>query len=108
MADKILVSTTEMQATINRYNNAKESVNDAFNHMQSAMDHLDNCWKGPAWAAMMAKWYVINGNIRRSDTAIEMAINGLNSTINTMVNAETTNTNTAKNLEVGSDSTVYV
>ncbi|MBQ4089715.1 MAG: WXG100 family type VII secretion target [Clostridia bacterium] len=108
MADIIKVSASEMQATVTKYTNARANMDDAFSAMEQAMNHLDNCWKGPAWAAMMAKWYVINGNIRRSDTAIEMAINGLNNTINTMVNAETTNTNTAKNLEVGSDSTVYV
>ena len=108
MADIIKVSASEMQATVTKYTNARASMDDAFSAMEQAMNHLDNCWKGPAWAAMMGKWHVINSNIRRSDNAIEQAINGLNNTINTMVNAETTNTNAAKNLETGTDATIYV
>lgn len=108
MADIIKVSASEMQAAVNIYTNARQGMDDAFGAMEQAMSHLDNCWKGPAWAAMMAKWHTINANIRRSDAAIEQAITGLNNTINTMVNAETTNTNTMKNLETGTDSTIYV
>lgn len=108
MADIIKVSASEMQAAVNIYTTARQSMDDAFGAMEQAMDHLDNCWKGPAWAAIMAKWHTINANIRRSDAAIEQTIAGLNNTISTMTNAETTNTNTAKNLEIGADSTIYV
>lgn len=108
MADIIKVSASEMQAAVTKYTNARSTMDDAFGAMEQAMNHLDNCWRGPAWAAMMSKWHVINANIRRSDAAIERTINGLNNTINTMVNAENTNTNAAKNLETGTDSTIYV
>lgn len=105
--DRIIVSTAEMQAAINRYNGARESVNDAFSHMQSAMDHLDNCWKGPAWAAYVAKWQVIYGNISRTDAAIEKAITGLQNTIQQMDAAtENIDSNTSK-LQEGSDAKAF-
>lgn len=107
MADKILVSTTEMQATINRYNNAKQSVEEAFSHMQSAMDHLDNCWKGPGWAAFMAKWQLIYANISRTEQALEKAVTGLQNTISTMDEAEANVDSNTNALEIGKAADIF-
>lgn len=105
--DRILVSPEEMMATIQRYNSARDTMNDAFSSMQAAMDHLDNCWKGPAWAAYMAKWSEIYGNIRRSDAAMEKAINGLTNTVREMEATETSVGSSADALEVGSQAPIF-
>lgn len=105
--DRILVSPEEMMATIQRYNGARNTMNDAFSSMQAAMDHLDNCWKGPAWAAYMAKWGVIYGNIRRSDTAMEHAITGLTNTVNEMMTAEDNVGSSADALDVGTQAPIF-
>lgn len=105
--DRILVSPDEMRATIQTYNSARDTMNDAFSSMQAAMDHLDNCWKGPAWVAYMAKWTEIYGNIRRSDAAMEKAITGLTNTINEMEQTETNVGKTADALSEGTEETYF-
>lgn len=108
MADKILVSTQEMEATVNRYNDSRETMDEARDAMDRALRHLNNCWKGPAWAAMMVKWTEINGNIRKSDMAIARSIEGLKATIATYEQTESEVTSKANALEIGKDSTTYV
>lgn len=108
MADKILVSVPEMEATVNRYTDARSTMDEARQAIDKALDHLNNCWKGPAWAAMMATWAVINGNIKGSDMAIARSIDGLKATIATYTQHETDITSKANALEVGKDSTTYV
>lgn len=105
--DRILVSTAEMQATIQRYNSARDTMNDAFSAMEQAMDHLDNCWKGPAWAAYLAKWNIIYANIRRSDEAMQKAIEGLNNTINEMEQGEGNVGTAASNLDTGTAAPIF-
>lgn len=105
--DRILVSTSEMQATIQRYNSARDTMNNAFSAMEQAMDHLDNCWKGPAWAAYLAKWHVIYANIRRSDEAMQKAIEGLTNTVNTMEQGEGQVGSAATSLETGTQPPIF-
>lgn len=108
MADKILVSTAEMNATIARYQQAQNTMLDAQKSMDSAMRHLESCWKGPAWLAMIAKWTEIEGNIAKSQIAINRSIVGLKNTITEYDAAEDANKGTASGLEVGTASPVYV
>ncbi|MGN0802978.1 MAG: WXG100 family type VII secretion target [Candidatus Faecivicinus sp.] len=105
--DRILVQPEEMLATIQRYNSARDTMNGALQSMQQAMDHLDNCWKGPAWAAYMAKWSTIYGNIKRSDEAMEKAITGLTNTVNEMTNTETNVGSAATALDVGTEAPIF-
>lgn len=108
MADKILVSASEMRATVNRYNDARDTMDNARNCMEQALDHLNNCWKGPAWAAMMAQWALLNANIKNSDMAMARSINALNKTIEEYTEVEEENTQKWNSQEVGQDSQVYV
>lgn len=105
--DRILVSTAEMQATIQKYNSAREVMNDAFSAMEQAMDHLDNCWKGPAWAAYLAKWNVIYANIKRSDEAMQKAITGLTNTVNEMEQSEGNVGTAASSLDTGTSAPIF-
>lgn len=105
--DRILVSTSEMMETIQKYNNARDVMNDAFSALQSAMDILDTCWKGPAWAAYLAKWLMIFANLKRSDEAMQKAITGLTNTIQIMDDA-TQNINTQTgSLETGNQAPIF-
>lgn len=47
MADRILVSTPEMEIAIQKYENARSELQDAYSKLDSAKSHLDNCYKGP-------------------------------------------------------------
>lgn len=108
MADKILVSTAEMSACVARYQQAQSTMMDAQNSMSAALRNLEACWKGPAWAVMMAKWTEIEGNIARSQLAIARTIRGLQNAIQEYDTTEDANKNTGSSLEVGSASTIYV
>lgn len=108
MADRIVVSTAEMSATISRYEQAQNTMMDAQKSMNSAMNNLNACWKGPAWAAMMAKWAEIEGNIAKSQLAINRTIVGLKNAIGIYDDTENANKNTASALEAGTASTTYV
>ncbi len=106
--DRILVSTSEMEATIQKYEDARSTIEDSFAKLESAKDHLDNCYKGPAWAALTAKWASIYLNLKTANRAIDAAVNGLRNTINTMEEKETANSSTNAALDVGNAPTVYL
>lgn len=108
MADKILVSTAEMRATIGRYNEAQRTMMDAQKSMGNALRNLDSCWKGPAWAAMMAKWANIEANILKSQEAVNRSVLALNNTISYYEDHETENKSTGANLDIGTASATYV
>lgn len=108
MADRILVSTAEMSATIGKYNDAQSTMMEAQKSMKAALDNLNGCWKGPAWAAMMAKWAQIEANIVKSEMAVNRSIVALQNTIMTYDEGENSNKATSSALDVGSQSNVYV
>jgi WXG100 family type VII secretion target len=108
MADRILVSTSEMNATVSRYQQAQETMLDAQNSMSSALRNLDGCWKGPAWAAMLAKWTEIEGNITKSQLVINRSIVGLQNAIMNYEETEEANKGTGSALSEGTASTIYV
>ncbi len=86
--DRILVSTSEMEATIQKYENARGTLEDAFSHLEAAKNHLDNCYKGPAYLALCAKWTSIYANVKTAERAIDAAVNGLRKTISQMDTTE--------------------
>lgn len=106
--DRILVSTSEMEATIQKYEDARSTIEDSFAKLESAKDHLDNCYKGPAWAALTAKWATIYLNLKTANRAIDAAVNGLRNTISIMEETESTNASTNSSLDVGTAPTVYL
>lgn len=108
MADKIKVSAEAMRATVGKYQDSRSSMEDARKKLDSALQSLNGCWKGPAWVTMMAKWTEINLNITNSELAIERSIEGLNNTIQLYDTAEEQNTSKAKSQEVGTANTVFV
>ena len=100
-ADRILVSTNEMNATISKYEQAHNEMAQAFQALEQAREHIDRCWDGPAKLAYLARWANTYTNIRRSDNAIESTIASLRNVIQTMDQAEETTGSKAASLDVG-------
>ena len=108
MADKIKVSTSEMFATITKYNSAQSEMNAAQKSMKAALDNLNGCWKGVAWAAMMAKWTQIEANILHSQEAVARSVMSLANSIGYYDTTENENKGIAQKQELGSASSIYV
>jgi WXG100 family type VII secretion target len=100
-ADRILVSTAEMNATIGKYEQAHNEMSQAFTALEQAREHIDRCWDGPAKLAYLARWANTYTNIRRSDNAIESTISSLRNVIQTMDSAEEETASKASSLDVG-------
>ena len=101
MADRLLVSTEQMEATVTKYNDARETREQAFTSMDNAWNKLCQVWDGTIKATFMAEWVVIMGNIRKSDRAMEKSINGMIKTHNLFSQNETELTSRANNLDEG-------
>ena len=101
MADRLLVSTEQMEATVTKYNDARETMEQAFTSMDNAWNKLCQVWDGTITATFMAEWVVIMGNIRKSDRAMEKSINGMIKTHNLFSQNETELTGRANNLDEG-------
>lgn len=106
--DRILVSTAEMEATIQKYENARSTLQDAFSSLEFAKDHLDNCYKGPAYMALCAKWANIFMNVKTAERAIDASVNGLRKTITDMDNAEGNVGSNFSSLESGRNAPTYL
>lgn len=109
MADHIKVSTEEIVAAINKYNEAQDKLEDAYDQIQAARDHLDNCYKGPAYVALRAKLANIYGNVKSADIAINETITALVKTNNLVLKTETQDNPSKINaLDEGRESPVYL
>jgi len=106
--DRVIVSVTEMEAAINKYENARSTLQDAFKRLDSAKDHLDRCYEGPAKMALSARWATINANVRSAENAIEESVQGLRNTISTMEDTESDIGSKVAALDVGTTAPVYL
>ena len=106
--DRILVSVSEMNAAIQRYENARNTLEGAFSKLESAKDHLDNCYKGPAYMALCAKWLSIYANVRTAENAINETVDGLRKTIDQMENTEKKVGSEAASLDTGKGAPTYL
>lgn len=108
MADKILVNTEEMLAAITKYENARSILDEAFTKLQGAKEHLDRCYAGPDYLALVAKYMDTYANIKTAENAVESAVQGLRKTIDTMETSENAIGGRAAALEAGSAPTVFM
>ena len=69
---------------------------------------MDNCYKGPAYVALSAKWVDIYMNVRTADNAIDASVNGLRQTISMMENKESGISSGYANLETGKNAPTYL
>lgn len=77
MADRILVSTEQITATVGKYEQELAHMEQALQAMDRAWDTLCNVWDGTIKATFMSEWVVIMGNIKKSTQAMNKSINGL-------------------------------
>lgn len=101
MADRLLVSTEVMQATVTKYNQAHQRMQEALKAMDNAWDQLNQVWDGTIKAAFMAQWVVIRGNIAKSNLAMEKSIRGLTGSIEKFQANEDERTQKAGSLNEG-------
>ena len=77
MAERILVSTEEIQATVGQYESARESKNASLSAMKSAVDALGSSWNGLASEAFAGVFSTLYSNLSASDMIMEDAITEL-------------------------------
>ena len=106
--DRILVSTSEMETAISKYEHARNTLQEAFSKLESAKDHLDNCYKGPAYLALSAKWHIQYANVKSAERAIDETVNGLRKTISEMTNTEKQVGSDAASLDTGRSAPTYL
>lgn len=99
--DHILVSTTEMSAAIQKYQNAQSTLQDSFTQLDKAKEHLDRCYKGEAYAILAAKFLSIYANCKTAEKGIEESITGLKTTIALMEASEDENSTSYSSLDTG-------
>ena len=109
MADRITVSTSEMNACVNRYNTALGTLEDAQKSMKTALWNLEGVsWKGLAWMAMRAKWEELELNIEKAHLAIRRTIMALGNASTSYDEGENENAAKSKGMDPGAASNIYV
>jgi WXG100 family type VII secretion target len=81
MADRIIISTEEMQAAVSAYEAQKQVKMDALSAMKSAVDNMDGSWDGPASEVFMAAFNSLYGKMLKTEEKMEDAIQELNGII---------------------------
>lgn len=101
MAERILVTTEELRQTAGEHVAAQAELQDAFSKLDSALNILESCWKGPAYLAMRAQWQVAYGNIKRANDKMQDAIDELNTVAGLFDDNESTVQSSFEALETG-------
>ena len=85
MADRIIISTEEMEAAVSAYEAQKM---DAIAAMKAAVDNMDGSWDGPASDVFMAAFNALYGKMMKTEERMEDAITELNNLIQTATAAD--------------------
>ena len=101
MAEKILVSTAEIQAGISHYESAKSVKLDAINAMKSAVQTLDSYWDGPASSVFIAAFNALYNNLMNSEVIMDDAITELRKVAELTEAADTNVNNVVSQLDPG-------
>ena len=104
MADRITISTEEMQTAVSAYETQKAVKMDAIAAMKAAVDAMDGSWDGPASEAFIAAFNSLYGKMMKTEEKMEDAIQELNQIINKSEAANTDVSNLAKAAEAMSAS----
>ena len=103
--DRILVSAEAMQEAIQKYQSARDTLQDSFKQLENAKEHIDRVYNGAAYVALAAKWVTIYANARTAENGIDESVKGLQATITTMNQAESDVGSKFTSLETGSKPT---
>ena len=101
-ADRIMVSTDEMEDCIQKYQAERQKLVEALETVNEAAKELEEIWVGPACLAYMARLAEARKNITQAEQKIDDAVEELRFTIKRMKEAESNNIRAASSLSVGS------
>lgn len=79
--DRILSSTEAFEAAVAQFNNAKQSLQNAYLQMTSAVFSLDSSWNGEASEAFKENYGKLETNLKTSDGTIDKAIKDIQAVI---------------------------
>lgn len=99
--DRILVSTEAMEQAINKYQNARNELQEAYENIDNAKKHLDSCYKGPAYVVLSAKLTEIYLNVKTAEIGLDESIRGLRQNIAAWSSAENASTQTSNSRDEG-------
>ena len=77
MADKLLVSTDELNTGVQNYRQAKSDVMDSLSGMKNAISALDGDWLGSASGACVSAFDGLYAAIMRTEDLMEEAVREL-------------------------------
>jgi WXG100 family type VII secretion target len=101
MAERITVSTEEMQATLSTYSTQKGAQATAFTSMNTAVNALDSVWQGDASNTFKQQFQKFYNNIRLSEEKMQDAVDELRKTSDAFTEAENANKTTFAGLDTG-------
>jgi len=101
MAERILVSTEDMLATLSTYSSQKNAQSVAFNKMNSAVNSLQGMWEGEAANTFKQQFQKFFANIRLSEDKMQDAVDELRKSSEFFTEAEKTTGTAAGALDVG-------
>ena len=101
MAEKITVSTEEMQQTLSVYSAQKGMQSAAFNNMKSAVTTLSSTWEGEAYNAFRQQFEMFYKNIQQSEEKMQDAVDELRKTSDLFLETENKAKTDAGGLDVG-------
>lgn len=104
MADQIRVESSELEACVAAYKTSLNTLEDAVNTYERALDALRNDWTGRAFAAMSAKVLSLVLQIRNSFQRVNDAMEELNFTKDLFEQNETGIKTNINSLEEGTKS----
>lgn len=88
MAERILVSTEEIQTAISQYNAARDTKMSAIEAMNSAVSALDGTWDGMASEAFFGAFRALYSNLQDSDRVMQDAVTELTNVATSAQQAE--------------------
>ena len=101
MAERITVTTEEMQATLNTYTTQKGAQSTAFNNMQSTVNSLAGIWDGEASNTFKQQFQKFYNNIRQSEEKMQDAVDELRKSAELFDSAENANKTDFSGLDTG-------
>lgn len=104
MADRIIVSSEEIQQCISKYRSALDVVKDAYSLYTKSLEALRSDWTGKAFAIMAAKAALMYLNISKSFNNIEDAMSELNAIAELAQDTENAIKGTISKQDVGNTS----
>lgn len=77
MADRIRVSTAELQEAVNKYRTVQHLMQDAYGNMSNAVREVDVSWNGAASEAYKYQFDQLYRNIQQTEAKVQDAIDEL-------------------------------